>query len=200
MALSKEQIKDLKNQLLEQIKNIPADQREEAKKQIENLSDSAIESILENQKESQPQIFREIISGKIPSKKVEENDKAIAVLDIKPISKGHTIIIPKEPLKNLDKIPNDLSILVDKVSKTLLEKLDAKNIKVTPELKFDEVIINLIPIYDKDLTLESKRLNPSPEEINKTLDLIKKEKEKIQEIKEVKEEIKELKKFPRRIP
>lgn len=200
MSLSKEQISNLKKQLLDQVKSLPENKRKEAEKQIEDLSDEAIEEMLESQKESQIKIFREIISGKIPSKKIDENESAIAVLEIKPLSKGHSIIIPKEQISNIDKIPEKVSILIDKVSKNISDKLKPKNVKIIPEIKFGETIINVIPIYDKDVNLESERLNESESNLDKIIDLLNKKEEKIQINEVKKEELKELKKFPRRIP
>lgn len=201
MSLSKEQISQLKKQLLEQVKHLPENQRKEAEKQIENLSDKAIEEMLESQNESQMEIFREIVSGKIPSKKIAENKEAIAVLEIKPISKGHVLVIPKERLKDIDKVPSEIAILIDKVSKLLIEKLKLKDVKIIPELKLGEVIVNIIPIYEKDLNLESERSIAKEEELDKMIEAINK-KQEIQETKETKSEVKkeELKKFPRRIP
>ena len=40
-------------------------------------------------------IFCKIVKGEIPSNKVYEDDKTIAFLDINPVSKGHTLVIPK---------------------------------------------------------------------------------------------------------
>jgi|SRR3989344_2217491 len=200
MTLTKEQIEELKKQLHSQIKKMPENEKKEAEAQIENLSDEAIESMLEQQKSSQKPIFREIISGNIPSKKIDENPSAVAVLEIKPISKGHVIIIPKEKMLNIDKIPTEISLLIDKVSKNIVEKLKAKNMKVAPESKFGEVIVNLIPIYDKELSLESERSSPSEEELDSLEKELKKEVKK-EEPKEIKEEKKEpIKKFPKRIP
>ncbi len=198
MNLSKEQISQLKKQLLEQIKHLPENQRKEAEKQIENLSDKAVEEMLESQNENQVEIFREIISGKIPSKKIDENSSAIAVLEIKPISKGHILVIPKEKLKDIDKVPSEIAILIDKISKLLVEKLKPRDVKIIPELKMGEVIINIIPVYDKELSLESKRSIIPEEELNKITEILHKK----QEIQEVKSEAKkeELKRFPRRIP
>lgn len=198
MNLSKEQISQLKKQLLEQIKHLPGNQRKEAEKQIENLSDKAVEEMLESQNENQVEIFREIISGKIPSKKIDENSSAIAVLEIKPISKGHILVIPKEKLKDIDKVPSEIAILIDKISKLLVEKLKPRDVKIIPELKMGEVIINIIPVYDKELSLESKRSISPEEELNKITEILHKK----QEIQEVKSEAKkeELKRFPRRIP
>ena len=199
MSLTKEQISQLKKQLLDQIKKLPENQRKDAEKQIDDLSDEAIEEMLENQKESQVNIFRGIVAGKIPSKKIDENQSAMAVLEIRPISKGHAIIIPKEKLENLDKIPSNISILIDKVSKNISEKLKAKEVKIIPESKLGEAIINLIPIYDKDLSLESERENSSNEDLDRVIEKLNK-KEEVIEVK--KEEVKkeELKKFKRRIP
>lgn len=199
MSLTKEQISQLKKQLLDQIKKLPENQRKDAEKQIDDLSDEAIEEMLENQKESQVNIFREIVAGKIPSKKIDENQSAIAVLEIRPISKGHAIIIPKEKLENIDKIPSNISILIDKVSKNISEKLKAKEVKIIPESKLGEAIINLIPIYDKDLGLESERENSKSEDLDRIIEKLNK-KEEVIEVK--KEEVKkeELKKFKRRIP
>lgn len=199
MSLTKEQISELKKQLLDQIKKLPENQRKDAEKQIDNLSDETIEEMLKNQKESQVNIFREIVAGKIPSKKIDENSSAVAVLEIRPISKGHSIIIPKEKLEKIDKIPENISILIDKISKNISEKLKAKEVKIIPESKLGEIIINLIPIYDKDLNLESERENSSNEDLDKIIEKLNK-KEEITEVK--KEEVKkeELKKFKRRIP
>ena len=41
-------------------------------------------------------IFSKIIRGEIPCHKVYEDDKVFAFLDINPLSKGHTLVIPKE--------------------------------------------------------------------------------------------------------
>lgn len=204
MPLSKENISQLKKQLLEQIKHLPENKRKEAEIQIESLSDKSIEEMLESQKESQIKVFREIVSGKIPSKKLDENSQALAVLEIKPISKGHTIIIPKEKLSDIDKIPQEISLMIDKISKNLSEKLNPKNVKIIPEMKFGEVIINLIPVYDKELSIDSERIDSTDKDLDNIIEKLSK-KEKVEEKIEIrkeekKEEIKELKKFPRRIP
>lgn len=199
MKLTKDQVNQLKNQLLEQVKKLPEDQRREAESQIEEMSDDSIEEMLEQQKGSQASIFREIIEGKIPSKKVDENQEALAVLDIRPISKGHTIVIPKEKMTSLDKIPEGISLLIDKISKKLSEKLKAKNVKIAPESKFGEVIINIIPIYDKELSLSSERSSPQEEQLDKILEELNKKEEKV-EVKVEKPVKEEVIKLKRRIP
>jgi histidine triad (HIT) family protein len=196
MTLSKEQISQLKNQLFEQVKHLPENQRKEAESQIEEMSDEAIQQMLESQKE-QIKVFREIISGKIHSKKILENEEAIAVLEIKPLSKGHSIIIPKNKIENIDKIPEKINDFSKKIAETLSKKLNSKNIKIIPEKKFGEVIINIIPLYDKEINLDGERSNPSEEDLNTLLEKIKKVEEKVEKKEEPRQEVKKLN---RRIP
>ena len=46
-------------------------------------------------------IFQKIINGSIPSDKVYETEQVLAFLDIKPVHKGHTLIIPKTQVKDI---------------------------------------------------------------------------------------------------
>jgi len=201
MSLTKEQISHLKKQLLDQIKNLPIEQREEAESQIEEMSDESIELMLQNQKDSQIKIFREIVSGKVPSKKIDESNEAIAVLDIKPISKGHTIIIPKDKIEDTEKIPKTILDFSETIANKLRKILNPKEIKIIKEIKFGEAIINLVPFYDNS-SLENK-VDHSEDELDKVLSEIntKSIKEDKKEVQEVKPPVKEeLKKFKRRIP
>ncbi len=52
-------------------------------------------------------IFCKIIDGQIPSYKVYENDSVLAFLDIFPLSKGHTVVIPKKHYYNFLDMPED---------------------------------------------------------------------------------------------
>ena len=146
------------------------DKKKEALNQIESLSDEAIESMIEQQKaRTQTPVFRMIVSGQIESSKIAENGSAIAVLDIKPISDGHIIIIPKEEAKTIKEIPKEAFSLADEVSKKLKTNLEAKSVEILPAINFGEAIINVIPVYDKSkkpLTLNSKRTEKTPEELS----------------------------------
>lgn len=53
-------------------------------------------------------IFCEIIRGEIPSARVLETDDVLAFLDINPVSKGHTLVIPKAHYASFPEIPADL--------------------------------------------------------------------------------------------
>lgn len=52
-------------------------------------------------------IFTKIISGEIPSYKIYEDDHVCAFLDINPIHKGHTLVVPKKEVDNLFSLDED---------------------------------------------------------------------------------------------
>jgi histidine triad (HIT) family protein len=64
------------------------------------------QQILEEQKANCP--FCKIVKGDFPSKKVYEDDKILAVLDINPATKGHTLILPKEHYPIITMMPPEL--------------------------------------------------------------------------------------------
>lgn len=52
-------------------------------------------------------IFGKILRGEIPCHKVYEDDRVLAFLDVGPLSKGHTLVIPKEPAVTLDALDDE---------------------------------------------------------------------------------------------
>src|SRR5215210_357887 len=52
-------------------------------------------------------IFTKIIAGEIPCFRIYEDDKVFAFLDINPLSRGHTLVIPKEPAETLDQLSEE---------------------------------------------------------------------------------------------
>ena len=71
-------------------------------------------------------IFCKIIAGKIPSKKIFEDSKVIGILDINPISEGHTLVIPKKHYETIDGVPDgEMGAIFGAVKKVVL-KLRAK--------------------------------------------------------------------------
>ena len=184
MALTEEEIKELKSQLFEQIKDLPPQQKEAAQAQIDSMSSEALEAMLNQQKSQSQKIFRMIIDGQIPSVKIDENSHAIAVLSVKSVSKGHTLIIPKAPVTEEPKLPKEVHNLSEKISKKLIGSLKAKSTQIIPEKSFAEIILNVIPIYDKPITLQSKKIDIPAEELEKlkieiNIEKINKEPEKI---------------------
>ena len=60
-------------------------------------------------------IFLKIIAGEISCYKVYEDDKVFAFLDIGPLSKGHTLVIPKEPAETIDQLSDDSAAALGRV-------------------------------------------------------------------------------------
>jgi histidine triad (HIT) family protein len=60
-------------------------------------------------------IFSKIISGDIPCHKVYEDDQVLAFLDINPLSKGHTLVIPKEAVATLDQLSDESAAAIGRV-------------------------------------------------------------------------------------
>ena len=140
-----------------------------------------------------------IVDKEIDSKIIDENKEAIAVLDIKPISKGHSIIIPKKPVKDAKSLPSSSFSLAKKISKKISSKLKSSSCEIQTENKFGEEIINVIPIYNSPLNLNSPRRDSPKEELEKLyiiLRIVKKPKV----IKQNKPKFDNIIHLPRRIP
>jgi histidine triad (HIT) family protein len=60
-------------------------------------------------------IFAKIIAGTIPCHKLYEDDRVLAFLDINPISRGHILVIPKEPAETLDTLSDDSAAAIGRV-------------------------------------------------------------------------------------
>lgn len=60
-------------------------------------------------------IFTRIISGDIPSHKVYEDRHVFAILDIGPLSRGHTLVVPKEPAATLDELSDESAAAIGRV-------------------------------------------------------------------------------------
>ena len=60
-------------------------------------------------------IFQKIIDGQIPCHKIYEDAHVLAFLDIQPLSRGHTLVIPKEPAATLDQLSDDAAAALGRV-------------------------------------------------------------------------------------
>ena len=69
-------------------------------------------------------IFAKILRGELPAYKVYEDDGAVAFLDIMPRAPGHTLVLPKSPVRNiLDVNAGDLAHLMTVVQKVALASM-----------------------------------------------------------------------------
>jgi len=60
-------------------------------------------------------VFAKILAGEIPCHRVYEDDHVLAFLDVGPLSRGHTLVIPKEPAETLDSLSDASSAAIGKV-------------------------------------------------------------------------------------
>lgn len=206
--LSDEEMQEIKEKIISHIEStFPAEQIPNAKQQIESMNSKQLEGFLERNKmikanesetnSSNDCVFCSIASGKINSVKIDENDDAIALLEINPVSRGHIIIVPKN---HSDKPSKNASALAKKISKKLKKKLVPKDVEISNSKLFGHEIINVIPVYDNE-NINSKRNSVKIEELEKIREELEKEK-KIEKIKKKTngEEIKHFFWLPKRIP
>ena len=60
-------------------------------------------------------IFSKIIAGELPCHKLYEDDRVLAFLDIAPLSRGHTLVIPKEPAATIDQLSDESAAAIGRV-------------------------------------------------------------------------------------
>jgi histidine triad (HIT) family protein len=60
-------------------------------------------------------IFGKILRGEIPCHRVYEDEHVLAFLDVNPVSRGHTLVIPKEPAETLDRLSDDAAAALGRV-------------------------------------------------------------------------------------
>lgn len=79
-------------------------------------------------------IFTKIIAGEIPCHRVYEDDRVLAFLDINPLSRGHVLVIPKEPAETLDQLSDDSAAAIGRVlprlSRAVLAATGARHFNV----------------------------------------------------------------------
>ena len=79
-------------------------------------------------------IFCKIVAGDIPCYKVYEDDKVMAFLDILPISQGHTIVVPKAHVSDMENLDNDslcsMAVAIKKVGKAMIDGMGVKGYSV----------------------------------------------------------------------
>ena len=179
MTLTEEEVESIRQQLREQVENLPGDKKQAALQQIETMSPEAIESLVKQQKsqysqeKEQKSIFRMIVDKDIDAIQVAENKQSLAVLDINPISKGHVMIIPKSAVPKTKQIPTQCFSLAKRISQNIIKKLSAKSTEIQTETKFGESIVHVIPIFQEPLNINSPRQKSSQEDLKMIADKIK---------------------------
>lgn len=119
-------------------------------------------------------IFTRIIKGEIPSYKVAENDKFYAFLDINPLQKGHTLVVPKlaEPeadyIFDLDEdILSEMLVFSKQVAQGIKAATNCKRVGVAViGLEVPHVHMHLIPINQEgDMSFSNPKMTLPAEEM-----------------------------------
>ena len=118
-------------------------------------------------------IFSKIINGEIPSYKVAENEKFYAFLDINPLQKGHTLVVPKlaEPEADYifdleDDILSEMLVFAKQVARGIKGAVECKRVGVAViGLEVPHVHMHLIPINkESDMSFSNPKMTlPSDE-------------------------------------
>ena len=111
-----------------------------------------------------PSIFSRIVKGEIPSYKVAEDERFFAFLDINPMAKGHTLVIPKQEVDYIfdldDDILKDMVIFAKKVAKSIEKTITCKRVGIrVVGLEVPHAHIHLVPINkESDMSLSNPRI------------------------------------------
>jgi len=174
---------------------ITDEQSQQIKEQINSMTTEQIEAFVKQNKLTHLNgqcIFCSIIKGESKSYKIAENDSNIAILEINPLSKGHSLIIPLEHEGEINETTKELA---KEVSEKLKDKFNPKAIDSKEINIMGHPLIELTPIYGG----EAEKHQATEEELESLQEEITKENipETEEELKEANEE---LPKLPPRIP
>lgn len=117
-------------------------------------------------------IFSKIIAGEIPCYKVAENDNYFAFLDINPLAKGHTLVVPKSETDYIfdldDQTLGGMVVFAKEVASKIKKMTGCKKVAmVVLGLEVPHAHIHLIPMNtESDVDFRKEKLKLTPEEFS----------------------------------
>ncbi|MBU8892787.1 MAG: HIT family protein [Bacteroidales bacterium] len=123
-------------------------------------------------------IFTKIVKGDIPSYKIAEDENYYAFLDIFPLAKGHTLVIPKKEVDYLFDLDNEtlkgLTAFSKRVAKAIDKTIECKRVGVVVlGLEVPHAHIHLIPLQSEaDACFSQPKLKLSEEEFKEITEKI----------------------------
>ena len=124
-------------------------------------------------------IFTKIINNEIPAYKIAEDDNYLAFLDVFPIAKGHTLVIPKKEVDDMfdldDNLLGGLHIFAKKIAKAIEKVIPCNRVGTAViGLEVPHAHLHLIPINNiGDINFEKPKLKFTEEEFKKIAQKIK---------------------------
>lgn len=130
-------------------------------------------------------IFSKIATGEIPSYKCAENEKFYAFLDINPIAKGHTLVIPRREVDYIFDMDDDelaeYHVFAKKVAIALKKAFPCKKVgEAVLGLEVPHAHIHLIPMQsEKDMIFSNPKLKFTDDEFREIAEKIRNEFERL---------------------
>ena len=124
-------------------------------------------------------IFSRIVKGEIPSYKCAENEKFYAFLDINPLQKGHTLVIPKREVDYIfdmeDEEIAEFQVFAKRVAIAIKKAFPCVKVgQAVPGLEVPHAHIHLVPMQsEKDMIFSNKKLELSKEEFEEIAERIR---------------------------
>jgi len=124
-------------------------------------------------------IFTKIINGQIPSYKIAEDDNYYAFLDINPLKKGHTLVVPKVEVDYLfdldDQLLAGMTVFAKKVARAIDQAIECKRVGVVVlGMEVPHAHIHLIPLNKEiDASFTQPKLTLSEEEFKEIAEKIR---------------------------
>lgn len=115
-------------------------------------------------------IFSRIIAGEIQSYKVAENEQFYAFLDINPLTKGHTLVVPKREVDYIFDLTDDelaaMQVFAKQVALAIQQAFPCKKVgQAVIGLEVPHAHIHLIPMQNEsDMLFSNPKLQLTPEE------------------------------------
>lgn len=115
-------------------------------------------------------IFSKIIAGQIPSYTISESDHFFAFLDINPVQKGHTLVIPKIEVDKIFDIPDEylagMLVFAKPIAKAIEKSFRCNRVSMfTVGLEVPHAHLHLVPINrTQDMNILNPKLNLTDEE------------------------------------
>ena len=123
-------------------------------------------------------IFSKIINGEIPSWKIDEDEKYYAFLDIFPLVKGHTLVIPKQEIDYIfdmeDELYKGLFLFAKKIAVAIKKAIPCEKVGIAVVgLEVLHAHIHLVPLQTMyDIDFKKPKLKLSPEEFKTIASII----------------------------
>ena len=117
-----------------------------------------------------PSVFTKIINGEIPCYKIAEDENYFAFLDISPLSKGHTLVVPKKEIDYLFDLDDDtlagMMLFAKKIAKAIDKAAPSSRVGVAVVgLEVPHAHIHLVPLHSvHDIDFSRPKLKLQKEE------------------------------------